>query len=182
MYVKSNFNKAKYNWPKSHWFLKNGNPVENANLWKELIRVVKRIRARVDIEWVKGHSKDAENKAVDQIAKKSANRPRKKQINVRTVRRKTSSKKVQRGSVKAEGQRLSIRIINSLWMPVQKVNRYQYEVISPGSRYYKFVDLLYSKVNLKPGHSYVVSLEKNDTRVVISKVIKEIIKDEQKTS
>jgi ribonuclease HI len=48
-------------------------------LWKRLIRVLRKIPKRVDFEWVKGHAKDTHNKAVDKLAKQSAkgvlNRP-----------------------------------------------------------------------------------------------------------
>ena len=81
-YVCTNYYNEKFIWPKTKWFLTNGAPVANTEIWKDLIRILKRIGKRVDIEWVKGHSKDEDNKAVDVLAKKSAKSTIKKKFKV----------------------------------------------------------------------------------------------------
>lgn len=57
MYVKSNVVRAKFEWSRRKWLNRDGRPVENAELWKELIRVLRKIPKRVEFEWVKGHAK-----------------------------------------------------------------------------------------------------------------------------
>jgi ribonuclease HI len=49
-----------------------GTPVLNADLWKRLVRAIKNAERRVDFEWVRGHSRDLHNRAVDKMAKGSA--------------------------------------------------------------------------------------------------------------
>jgi len=138
------------------------------------------VLVRVDIEWIKGHSNDDDNKAVDSIAKKSAKRSLKKQFKVVNVRRKQTPNKVKYGSINPSGQRLAIRIITSEYYHVQKTTKYQYEVVSKKSKYYQFNDVLFTKYNLKVLHTYLVSFKKNQKIATISKVLKEIVPDEMK--
>jgi len=65
MYVTSNVTRAKFEWSRHRWLNRDGKPVENADLWKELVRVLRNFPKRVDFEWVQGHAKDLHNKAVD---------------------------------------------------------------------------------------------------------------------
>jgi ribonuclease HI len=55
-YVRDGFSTAKYQWSGNRYMRKSGPPVLNADLWKELIRLVKRLSMRVDIKWVPGKS------------------------------------------------------------------------------------------------------------------------------
>ena len=71
MYVVDNYARA-MRWSQNKWMKNCGQPVLNAELWKELLKNVKKIGKRIDFEWVKGHSKSQDNKAVDRLAKKSA--------------------------------------------------------------------------------------------------------------
>ncbi len=176
-YVSDNYSNAIFNWPKNKWFLKNGAPVLNADLWKELVKVSFRIKCRVEIKWVKGHAKNTDNKAVDKIARQSAKNKIKKIFKPMTVRRKLSPNIVNPGSIKSVGQRLSIHVITDEFLKLQKLFKYKVEVISKNSKYFHNVDLVYSKLLLKAGHSYIVSLKKNENLLTISKVIKEIVKE-----
>ena len=176
-YVTENYNNAKYYWSRTKWFLKNGAPVQNADLWKELVKISSRIKTRIEIRWVKGHSKNIDNKAVDKIAKQSAKSRTKKLFKPMTVRRKLSPNIVNPGSIKSVGQRISIRAITDEYLSVQKLFKYKVEVISRKSKYYNCVDFVHSELLLKAGHSYLVSLKKNENLITISKVIKEIEKE-----
>jgi len=173
-YVRDNYMNAIFRWQKNKWMLQNGAPVLNAELWKDFVKIFIRIRKRINIEWVKGHSKNEDNKAVDKIAKKSAKSGIKNQFKVIAVRRKKSPQKVIYGNIVPEGQRLAIRIITSEYLRVQKFNKYQYEVISKKSKYFQCVDVLYTKENMRAGHSYLVSFKSNQKIATLSKVIKEI--------
>ena len=66
--------------------------VLNADLWKELIREMAKVRKRVDIEWIKGHAKNEHNKAVDKLAKNSAKNATKRLPGFVDVRRKFTKK------------------------------------------------------------------------------------------
>lgn len=173
-YVSNNYKTAMYTWQKTKWFLRNGAPVANAELWKRFIKILSRLRKRIDIEWVKGHSKDHNNIAVDGIAKSSAKQSLKKKFKVVNVRRKKTPHKVKYGSINPSGQRLAIRIITSEFLHVQKLSKYQYEVVSSKSKYFQFNDVLFTKFNMKAGHTYLVSFKKNQTIATISQIIKEI--------
>jgi len=175
-YVCDNYLNAIFKWQKNKWMLKSGAPVLNTDLWKDFVKIFIRIRKRIDIEWVKGHSKNEDNKAVDKIAKNSAKGGIKKQFKVIAVRRKKSPQKVSYRNIVPEGQRLSIRIITSEYLRVQKINKYQYEVMSKKSKYFQCVDVLYTKENMRAGHSYLVSFKSNQNIATISKIIKEIEK------
>lgn len=174
MYVANNYNNAKYVWPRSKWLLTSGAPVQNADLWIDLVKISSKIKCRVEIRWVKGHAKDENNKAVDHIAKKSAKCNIKKNFKTRTIRRKISDKKVNVGSIKSTGQRLTIRVIYDEYLKVQKLYKYKIEVLSKRSKYYGNIDFAYSKILLKAGHSYIVSTLENDKLFSISKIIQEV--------
>jgi ribonuclease HI len=174
-YVVDNISKAIYLWSKQKWLDRYGKPVENAVLWKELIKVLTQIPCRVEFEWVKGHAKDPDQKAVDRLAKESAQAPLNPPISIVKLRRKKSKKLTKRGSVEMKGQRLSIHIINEEYLKLQKLSKYRYEVISKRSEYYENVDFAYSEIhNIKAGHNYVVSFNKNNKNPRILRLIKEI--------
>src|ERR671910_296649 len=66
MYVADNFQQARYTWPTTRWHTRDGNPVVNAKLWKELVGAAAKVGRRVEIRWRKGHSAtNPHNKAAD---------------------------------------------------------------------------------------------------------------------
>lgn len=156
LYVKENLTNAMFAWPKARWLNKHGRPIENVELWKQLIQVVKKVSRKVRFEWVKGHSKNAHNRAVDKLAKQSANGVLNKQLRAATVRRKKTAKPVQIGSVNMEGQIVAVRIVTDTHMKTQKLYKYMYEVISDDSPYHGNCDYIYSALLLRAGHHYRV--------------------------
>src|SRR5208337_2177151 len=100
---------------------------------------------------------------------------------VYVLRRKESPNKTEIGSVKSHGRKLKVRVIKDEYLPVQKLNKYKYEVISPNSDYFQCVDDCFSDkdVVLKAGHRYSVSFMRNSPYPKISKIIEEIKKDLQ---
>lgn len=177
-YVSDNYRKAMFEWSKSRWFRRSGAPVQNAEIWKRLLKAMKKANVRVDFEWVKGHSKDEHNRAVDRMARKSAKMAVGSPLSVVHVRRKLTDEAVQIGSVKMEGQRISIRIITTKLMPVQKLWKCKYEVITETSDYYPNVDIVYSSELLKAGHSYYVKFNDEPDNPRVVKVFKELDPDE----
>jgi len=171
-YVVDNFKRAICEWQIKHWKRKDGAPVLNTELWKELIREYKKIPKRVEIEWIKGHSKDIHNKAVDKLAKQSAKKATNKMPILVNVRRKITDKSVEIGSVKMLGQVLSIRIITSEYLKSpHKIWKYKYEVISPESEFYKNVDIIYCHEPLRQRYSYTVGLNNNNDYPQILEVL-----------
>lgn len=173
-YVVDNYRRAMFDWLNRKWTGRDGRPVLNAGLWKDLLKLIKKIGRRVEFHWVKGHSRDQHNRAVDKLAKKSALTAVNKPISIVSVRRKKTLKSVQIGSVEAHGQRISLRVITSEYLNVQKTNKYKYEVISKRSKYFGNVDIAFSEEPLRAGHRYVVRMNRSANNPRILRVIHEI--------
>ncbi|HIE53836.1 MAG TPA: ribonuclease HI, partial [Chromatiaceae bacterium] len=65
-YVKNGMQQWIHNWKRNGWRTAAKKPVKNAELWKELDRLVS--LHDVQWEWVRGHSGHPENERVDQLA------------------------------------------------------------------------------------------------------------------
>jgi len=161
-YVANHVNSAIYEWPSNRWKTRAGAPVLNADLWKELVKQYKRVRQtiRVEIKWGKGHSStNLHNKTADKLAKGSARQATRTLDRPVVVRRKKTSRLTHVGSVDMFGQRLTIRIVTAEPVPMQRVSRYRYEVMSRRSPFYGCVDFAYSKnPMMRPGHTYYVTM------------------------
>lgn len=172
-YVVDNVNRAIFEWPKNGWMTRGGPPVQNAQLWQDLVRELVRLRKikRVEIKWAKGHSaNNPHNKIADTLAKASAKRPARPQLVPGTVRRKKSAQQTEVGSVGMLGQRLKVRIISADYLKTQKVNRYRYEVMSPRSVFQGKVDFAYSEdASMRPGHVYLVTMNSDPQYPMIAK-------------
>lgn len=177
MYVVNNKNPAIYTWQKNGWCNSFGRPIENASLWKELIKELKKIQCRIEIIWIKGHSKDQDNKEVDKMAKKSAKEVLHSPLIQTKLRRKKSDQMTQRGSIQLKGQRVSIHIINDSFLKLQRLSKYRYEVISKNSEYYQKVDFIFSELHqLKSGHSYYVIFNTDSKNPRILHLMRELKK------
>lgn len=175
MYVVENFPRAKSVWPAAKWLRADGNPVENTRQWKELMRLARRLRERgpwLEIKWVKG-KKSPRTKAVDKAAKRSAKSPVQRTANVVTVRRKLTDKPVERGSVRMEGQRLTIRIFTAEYQATQKLHKYGYEVMSEKSAYRGCADIIYSDIVLRPNHAFYVRVNSDTSKPRIVKCFRQ---------
>ena len=72
------------------------------------------------------------------------------------------------------GQRISIRIITTEYLVIQRTHKYEYEVISPGSKYFGNVDEVFSDEYLKAGHHYEVKFNKSTVNPVITRALREL--------
>ena len=182
MYVKDNYRKAIYTWPKTGWTLSSGAPVQNAEQWKKLASLILKMyrekHLQVTINWVKGHKSSTHNKAVDRLAKNSAKNATKQKLAISDVRRKVSKKTTELGSVVPSGQILTIRIIEDRLLKLQKRFWYRYEVMSKRSAYYQNVDVATSIISLQAGHTYFVKLNADTKNPMIDKVFKELGKSD----
>ncbi len=178
-YVRDNVPNAIFNWPKTRWQRQGGAPVLNVDLWKGLVREIKALAPlHVDFKWVRGHSGDIHNSAVDKLARKSAKGVLREPLSIVNVGKKTTTKQVQIGCVEMCGQRMVIQIINSQFLRTQKVYRYKYQVVSKGSKYFDMVDQIYSlpkpPIALSRWHKYRVSVNKDTRNPTIMKVLEEL--------
>ncbi len=180
MYVCENYNRALFQWPKTKWTRSNGQPVLNVDLWKKLTKLGKKIqssRLRLKIRWVKGHAKDPHNKAADKLAKQSARDALLSPRPVVKVRRKLTSKSLEIGSVGMHGQRVTIRVVTDEYLRSHRLNRYRYEVMSPNSKFFGNVDIAYSELLLSAGHTYEITLNKNQSNPRIVRLVREVVPD-----
>ncbi|OGJ37549.1 MAG: hypothetical protein A2383_00830 [Candidatus Pacebacteria bacterium RIFOXYB1_FULL_39_46] len=161
IYVSSNQNNAIYNWPQNKWLTKNGTPVLNIDLWKELVKLQKKIGKRVDFKWQKGKS-SAHTKAVDKLAKKSATSAIRPSISVKNVRRKKSKKSVSNNNLVMKGQRAIIRITSDEYLKKHKLYKYDIEVKSKKSDYFRSEQPIFSERLMSAGHEYMVRFNKNN--------------------
>lgn len=177
-YVADHYRNAFGNWVRQKWRNQQGRPIENADLWKILVRAYRKIHKRVEFEWIKGHgkgrAKDQYNVLADKLAKASAKNPLSRSVFRSSVRRKTSSKYTQRGSVKMLGQTMTIRVIEVQWMPVQRIWKYRYEVTSKDSPYCGNLDWVFSSEQMRDGHCYEVRVNENTASPEILEVIREV--------
>ena len=173
-YVVDNYKKAIFQWPKQKWSNRSGAPVLNAGLWKQLVREIRKAPRKVEFTWVRGHSRNPHNRAVDKLAKQSAKNAVNDPMSIVTVRRKQTEKSVDIGSVEMQGQRLAVRIITSEYLRVQKLVKYKYEVLSKRSKYFGNVDLIYSTHDLRAGHHYEISVNRNTSNPRVLNVLREL--------
>ena len=174
MYVADNVRRAIFEWPKLKWCNRYGRPVDNAPLWKNLVNLIKKVPKRVEFKWIKGHSRNPHNKAVDKLAKHSARGVLRPALKVTSVRRKISSRSVEPGSIPMRGQTLSIRIITDTYMRLQRVYKYKYEVLPDCGEFAGNVDWIYSKECLRAGHHYDVRVNEDAQNPQIVEVLEEL--------
>jgi ribonuclease HI len=171
-YVFENYKTAMFEWSANKWLKKTGAPVQDAHLWKDLNKQIKKYTDEgiyVEIKWVKGHREDKHNRAVDSMAKKASQLPPDKvskigPISISQPRKVIPSRKVEIGCVQMRGQKISIRILSGKFLRPQNLWCYQYEVISDNSPFLGLADQIFSDISLTTNKSYYVkfnSLEKN---------------------
>jgi ribonuclease HI len=158
LYVHHNVYNAEVVWPGNKWMTRDGEPVMSPDLWKDLVRLKQRA-GRVEFRKVKAHKTNAHNKAVDKLAKESARMATVQMRTPREVRRKTSQRSTERGSVRMRGQIETIRIVARRDISGQRHHVYKYEVVDTGSPDFDAVDDAFARdgdVELRPHHTYVV--------------------------
>lgn len=185
-YVAKNYKNAMFVWPKTGWKNKStGRPILHVNQWKRLLRLLRRAqqaRRRVTIRWVKGHKSNPYNKAADKAAKRSATNPLNRPLSTVSVRRKTTSKKTEIGSVKMEGQQLVIQVLTVEYMgSPHRLWKYKYEVLSKDSKYHGNVDEVFSEIALRR-RQYEVRMNDNTKNPRIVELICELTNREMPES
>ena len=113
-----------------------------------------------------GKSREEQVKALDQILTEAPGTSNER-------KGKKTAKVVDLGSVEMKGQRLVVRIITSEYLRVQRLTKYKYEVLSPGSRYLGNVDLIFSNLDMRAGHHYEISVNRDTANPRVMRIIQE---------
>ncbi len=174
MYVVGNYDRARFDWSRNGWRNRYGKAMSNAPQWKELVKVGMNAPKKVEFHWTKGHAKDEHNKAADKMAQAAAKAASRSPLSIVNVRRKTTEKSVELGSVGVHGQRFTIRVIVDEYLPLQRLYKYKYEVVSPKSPYRGNVDIIFSLALMSAGHTYYVLVNDNPKNPTVLKVIREV--------
>jgi ribonuclease HI len=162
-YVADNLGTALTIWSRNGWTTKEGKPVDNAKQWKELIRLIAlsaKGGKRVEVVRVPG-KKSPRTKTVDKLAKRSAQTPSTKQFTPHEVRRKRTKQALSIGSVKMEGQLLTIHIFKSEYQRLHGLSKYWYSVESKRSPYYGRASTIYSDLHHLRRRTYRVRVNQD---------------------
>jgi ribonuclease HI len=181
-YVANNYKNAMFHWIGNRWCWNDGRPVSDAPEWKRLVRSLRnyfQFGLYVDIKWIKGHDKARHNVAVDKLAKDILRLPpdlypKNTVISVFRPEQVKSPVRLEIGSVKMEGQKISIKILAVEYLPIQKFWSCKYQVISKQSPYRGLVDKAFSIRSLDIGKCYYVKFNSNQSIPQIDKVYWEI--------
>jgi ribonuclease HI len=181
LYVHDNLPIAVSVWSKNRWTKRQGGAVLNVRDWKNLLTLMRRMRTEhrlsVSFEWKKG-KKGKHAKAVDVLAKQSSDSPSFGRARPSVVRQKKSPQQVEPGSVRMEGQIMSVRIIQAQYLPPpHRRSRYKYEVVDKESPYFENVDWAESNHELKRGHTYMVRVNADMRNPRIEEVLEEVEED-----
>ncbi|MEX2255748.1 MAG: ribonuclease HI [Acidimicrobiia bacterium] len=174
-YVEQCYTSAKFTWRVNGWLDRHGNPVDNAELWKQFVKFALKMPKHVFIEWHPAHkSWNPYNAIADKLARQSANGPLLEPLTVSEVRRKITDADTVPGSIGLEGQILTLRIVGRTSLRLHKAWKYRCEVTSLDSPYFGNMADLYAEYTLRPDHQYEVQLSGDPTRSWIERVIAEV--------
>jgi ribonuclease HI len=179
-YVAENYGTARTIWSRNGWTIREGKPVDNAKQWKELVRLAALAYKQgrpVTIVRVPG-KKSPRTKAVDKLAKRSANSATTQQLNPSEIRRKQSDQPIEIG-VPMEGQLMRINIFKTEHQPVHRLSKYWYTVESKSSPYYKRASIIYSQLHHLRRHTYRVRVNHDTHNPRILKEFGEVKPDKR---
>lgn len=175
-YVVENHDRARYQWSANRWRNRDGAPIENAELWRELLKVEKKLGLRIEVEKVKAHGTNPHNDRADQLAKNSAAMAQKPPLIPGKVRRKQSKARLRKGIVPFEGQEVTIHVHKGERMRPQNVNQFEFTIRTPGP-FFEAVALATAdlSLNIREGHTYRVRLNDDQGDPKIVEVFMEVI-------
>jgi ribonuclease HI len=183
LYFVDNLSSAIYRWSRNGWKGRDDSPIRNVDQWKELISLAKRadrMGMRLELDWVKGHSKDPHNKAADRLAKASARAPSERVLKPVKIRRKLSLRRCEPGCISLNGQVETIRIVVDQYLPApHKCFDYMYEVVDEESGDFQLVDKATGDFALEAGHVYEVRFSDGQANPRVVEVLQEIVPDEE---
>ena len=176
LYVYNGIGSAERVWPQRGWLTVENEPVLSPELWRELIRLRRRL-SRVEIRKVKGHAKDPYNELADDLAKRSAMTAPRGRTAGRMVGRKRSAQKSKPRVVAMRGQTEQIRIIVVRGISGQPHHQYKYEVIGESSPDHGSVDDVFAMnetAAMRRAHCYEVRFSESGKGRWVEEVIREL--------
>lgn len=181
-YVADNYKIAMFHWIANRWSWKDGRPVLDASDWKKLVKQLRDYHNSgvfVEIKWLKGHDGNEHNNAAHKMSKDVLRLPaeiyaKNSILSVFRPKQIKSPKRLELGSVKMEGQKISIKILGVEYLQEQKLWSYKYTVVSKESRYYGCVDKVFSKLSLDVCKAYFVRFNRDTRNPRIEKVYREV--------
>lgn len=181
-HVTDSYKNAMFHWVGNRWFWKDGRPVLDAGEWKRLVKLLRdylNSGVFVEIKWVKGHDTNPHNNAVHKMSKDILRLPAESYAknSILSVFRPEQIRvpnRLELGSVKMEGQKISIKILAVEYLPLQKLWSHKYTVISKNSSYRGSVDKIFSTFSLDVGKSYFVQFNCDTRNPRIVKVYWEV--------
>jgi ribonuclease HI len=177
--ISENIYAAENVWPDRDWLTRENEPVINADLWEELVRL-KRKAGHVEIRHVKGHGKNPYNNRADELARESADAALLEQRVPKQVGRKRSSRQTEARVIPMQGQMEVIRIIVVRPIPGRPHHAYKYEVVREDSPHFGAVDDAFAtnEIAMRRAHIYEVRFAEADRRGRwIEEVVREIERD-----
>jgi ribonuclease HI len=177
-YVSSNHVYASA-WRRNGWKNSAGRPVENKDLWKELLSLRSSSRVRVDVVWQKGKS-SVIAKAVDRAAKEAARNPHTDDTGLRLgkVGRSKGGSRTASEFFPAQGQEAVIRIYRSQLIG-KSHHKMSFDLYSEEKRTFVGKFRAYADVvaasELHRGHCYRVQFNDNPKHPVIGAVLEEVV-------
>lgn len=156
-------------WQTVKWRTKDGNDIANQDLWKDLIREVKKTRKRIEVLKVKGHSGDQHNDKADALADSSRERAIKTDTEAsRPVVRKWLSIPLNKREIEVD---TNFIVFVQRTSPRQKKFNANVQVLRPKEYFgcrLVVVGVLASD-HLRAGHIYEITLVKSGNTLLISK-------------
>jgi ribonuclease HI len=177
LYVSENYRRA-VTWSQNGWRTLYGRPVENKDLWKELLCTRRKLRVRVEVVWMKGKTSEI-LKAVDRSAKNAARIPSRPDLGFRTgkIGRPKSSVKQAARLFPAAGQEAIIRVYYSVAVRPRE-NKVKFELYSEEKNgfFEKFV--AYANMEIGGGlhrhHAYRVRMNSVSQYPQIEEILAEV--------
>jgi len=176
-YVHENWRRAEY-WRANGWRNASGRPIENSDLWKELLSIRAKLRARTDIEWTLG-KKAPILKAVDGSAKSAAKQPTERDRGYRSGKVGRTNNKVPGASTlfPAAGQEAVVRVYQTVAF-ARGENKIKFQLFSETQRdfFEKFVAYAPPEIGatLHRHHVYRVRFNSNAKYPVIEAIVEEL--------
>lgn len=180
-YVHDNVPNAVWTWRKSGWTKKDGGAVLHTRTWTRLVSEMKTLNERhhllVHFAWSAG-KQGRHAKAVDKLAKRSAQSASFGRGRPTLARRKLTAERVNPGSVTVTGQLMTVRIVVATYLRApHKRSRYKYEVVDVASPFLGKVDWAESELGLKQGRTYLVRMNDVQGNPRIEELVHEIEED-----
>lgn len=159
-------------WPREGWRKRDGSPVSNPELWKELTNLERRLGKPLEIKKVKGHGTNVFNQKADQAARRSAEAATQPALTPAVLRAKKSTKRPARDGLSLQGMEMEIHVHHARFLRIQRMNRYDFSVQASGP-HFEDVATAYGReeIPIRAGHSYLVRFSSKVSYLLVEEVV-----------